>query len=228
MSRIIILYWIDFICPYCFIAIQRMKNLMHELNITNQFEFKPLSYEIDPYAARERELNIIENFAKKYKISIEEAKQRVEDISKLGRAEGIDFKYATCRGGNSFKAHRLVKYIQRKGNYKNTEKITSLLYDAYFTKNLLISDERVLIDLGTKVGCTREELEKFIYSDELSKEVKQDEEEANSKGIDGVPYFIVDNEIIPGAASKEMMKNVLLRALKKKEEKNKIHPEDLL
>jgi len=44
-------------------------------------------------------------------------------------------------------------------------------------------------------------------------------QEANSKGIDGVPYFIVDNEIIPGAASKEMMKNVLLRALKKKESK---------
>ena len=227
MSRIIILYWIDFICPYCFIAIKRMKNVMQELNITDQFEFRPLSYEIDPYAAKERKLNIIENFAKKYEISIEEAKQRVEYISKLGRDEGIDFKYATCRGGNSFKAHRLVKYIQRKGNYKNTEKITNLLYDAYFTKNLLISDEKVLINLGIKVGCTREELERFFNSDELSNEVRQDEEEAHTKGIHAVPHFIVDNDVIHGAESKEVMKNVLLRALKKYKEK-KEHLEDLL
>ena len=42
---------------------------------------------------------------------IEKAKQSVENINKLGKAEGIDFKYDTCRVGNTFKAHRLAKYI---------------------------------------------------------------------------------------------------------------------
>ena len=199
-----------------------MKNLMQELNISDKFKFKLLSYELDPKAPKKRELNIIENFAKKYSMSLEQAKQNVEDINKLGKAEGIDFKYETCQGGNSFNAHRLVKYISKKCNYENTEKIINLLYDAYFTKNLLISDENVLINLGIEVGCTKEELHNFFKSDELSKEVRQDEEEAKLKGINGVPYFIINKEVIIGASSKKRMKNVMLRALNKKEEKEEI------
>ena len=156
---------------------------------------------------------------------VEQAKETVEHINQLGKAEGIYFKYDTCRGGNTFKAHRLAKYIENKGNYENTEKIIDILYDAYFTKNLLISDENNLIELGTKVGCSKEELEKFLASDELTKEVRKDEEDANAEGVHGVPYFIINKEVIHGAASKERMKKVLLRALdtietKKEKEKD--------
>ena len=234
MSKIQILYWSDFICPYCYIAEQRMKNLMKELNILDKFEFKLLSFELDPNAPKERKLNIVENFAKKYFMPIEQAKATVDHINKLGKAEGIDFKYDTCRGGNTFKAHRLAKYIESKGNYENTEKIINLLYDAYFTKNLLISDENVLIELGTKVGCTKEELEKFLASEQFSKEVRTDEEDGYAEGVHGVPYFMINyfkfnKEVINGAAPKEEMKEVLLRALKNGEKKEKDgHPEGVV
>ena len=198
-----------------------MKNLMKELNIIDKFEFKHLSFELDPDAPKERKFNIIDNFAKKYYISIEEAKKKVEHINQLGKDEGIDFRYDSCRGGNTFKAHRLTKYIENKGNYENTEKIINLLYDAYFTKNLLISDEKVLIELGTHVGCTKEELEKFFGTDELSEEVRQDEDDGYSEVFQALPYFIVNpfsfnKEVINGAASKEEMKEVLLRVLDNK------------
>ena len=32
--------------------------------------------------------------------------------------------------------HRLVKYIEKKGNYESTEEIINLLYDTYFTNNI--------------------------------------------------------------------------------------------
>ena len=216
MSKIKISYWSDFACPFCYIGGQRMKNLMKELNIMDKFEFKLLAFELDPNAPRESKLNIIEDLAKKYHMPVEKAKQTVEHMNKLGKAEGIDFKYDTCRVGNTFKAHRLAKYVESKGNYENTEKIINLLYDAYFTKNLLISDENVLIDLGMKVGCTKEELEKLMNSDQYSKEVREDEENAYSEGVNGVPYFMINGEVINGAVSKEEMKDVLLRALNKK------------
>ena len=216
MSKIKISYWSDFACPFCYIGEQRMKNLMKELNIMDKFEFKLLAFELDPNAPRESKLNIIEDLAKKYHMPVEKAKQTVEHMNKLGKAEGIDFKNDTVRLSNTFKAHRLAKYVESKGNYENTEKITNLLYDAYFTKNLLISDENVLIDLGMKVGCTKEELEKLMNSDQYSKEVREDEENAYSEGVNGVPYFMINGEVINGAVSKEEMKDVLLRALNKK------------
>lgn len=227
MSKVEILYWSDFICPYCYIAEQRMKNLMKELNIMDKFQFKLLAFELDPNAPRERSLNIVDNFSKKYYMSKEQAKSTVDHINQLGKAEGIDFRYDTCRGGNTLKAHRLAKYIAKKGNYENTEKIIHLLYDAYFTKNLLISDEKNLIDLGTQVGCTKEELEKFLATDELTKEIREDEEDAYSEGVHGVPYFIINRKVINGAAPKEEMKEVLLNALNKSSEKKEKdgHPE---
>ena len=216
MSKIKISYWSDFACPFCYIGEQRMKNLMKELNIMDKFEFKLLAFELDPNAPRESKLNIIEDLAKKYHMPVEKAKQTVEHMNKLGKAEGIDFKNDTVRLSNTFKAHRLAKYVESKGNYENTEKIINILYDAYFTKNLLISDEKVLIDLGMKVGCTKEELEKLMNSDQYSKEVREDEENAYSEGVNGVPYFMINGEVINGAVSKEEMKDVLLRALNKK------------
>ena len=216
MSKIKISYWSDFACPFCYIGEQRMKNLMKELNIMDKFEFKLLAFELDPNAPRGSKLNIIEDLAKKYHMPVEKAKQTVEHMNKLGKAEGIDFKNDTVRLSNTFKAHRLAKYVESKGNYENTEKIINLLYDAYFTKNLLISDENVLIDLGMKVGCTKEELEKLMNSDQYSKEVREDEENAYSEGVNGVPYFMINGEVINGAVSKEEMKDVLLRALNKK------------
>lgn len=229
MQKIKILYWSDFICPYCYIAEQRMKNVMKELNIADKFEFKLLSFELDPSAPKERKLNIVENLAKKYNMPIEQAQKTIEHINQLGKGEGIDFKYDTCRGGNTFKAHRLVKYVESKGNYENTEKMINILYDAYFTKNLLISDEKVLIDLGIKIGCSKEEIEKLLAGDDFSKEVRKDEEAGYEEGVHGVPYFMVDGkEVINGCVSKGEMKEILLKALNKNNMNQKdIHPEGI-
>ena len=225
MQKIKIKYWSDFICPYCYIAEERMKNLMKKMNIFDEFEFKLLSYELDPSAPKERKLNIVENFAKKYFLPIEQAQKTVENINKLGRSEGIDFKYDTCRGGNTFNAHRLVKYVESKGNYENTQKIIHILYDAYFTKNLLISDEKILIDFGVEVGCSKEEIEKLFAGKEFYEEVRKDEEDGYEEGVHGVPYFIIEGkngkEIINGCVSKTEMKEKLLKALENNNSNNK-------
>jgi len=222
MNKIIISYWSDFICPFCYIGEQRMKNLMKELNIFDKFKFKLLSFELDPNAPKQRKLNIVENLAKKYNMSIDDARNTVNHINELGKAEGIDFKYDTCLGGNTFNAHRLVKYVESKGNYENTEQMIHAIYDAYFTKNLLISDEHVLIELGMKIGMTKEEIEKILNSEEFSKEVREDEEKGYLEGVHGVPYFIVNgNQVISGAVSKDDMKETLLNVLNE-EKKTKI------
>lgn len=187
---------------------------MTEMNILEKFEFKFLSFELDPSAPKIRKLNIIENFAKKYHISIEEAKIRVEHINKLGRDEGIDFKYDTAKGGNTLTAHRLAKYIANKGDYENTKKIINLLYDAYFTKNLLISDEKALIDLGMEVGCTKKELEKLIEGDEYTKEVRDDEERAYAEGVHAVPYFKINGEVIKWMCFKRRNEKSFVKSFK--------------
>ena len=206
-----------------------MKNVMKELNIFDKFKFKFLSFELDPNAPNQTKLTIVESLAKKYHIPIEQAKKNINYINKIGKEEGLDFKCDTSLGGNTFKAHRLVKYVESKGNYENTEKIINLIYDAYFTKNLLISDNQVLIKLGMEIGLTKEEIEKLLNSDDFTKEVREDEQKGYLEGLHGVPYFIINGtEVINGAAPKEEMKETLLKVLNKDNKSNKeTHPEGI-
>ena len=206
-----------------------MKNVMKELNIFDKFKFKFLSFELDPNAPNQTKLTIVESLAKKYHIPIEQAKKNINYINKIGKEEGLDFKCDTSLGGNTFKAHRLVKYVDSKGNYENTEKIINLIYDAYFTKNLLISDNQVLIKLGMEIGLTKEEIEKLLNSDDFTKEVREDEQKGYLEGVHGVPYFIINGtEVINGAVPKEEMKETLLKVLNKDNKSNKeTHPEGI-
>jgi len=206
-----------------------MKNVMKELNIFDKFKFKFLSFELDPNAPNQTKLTIVESLAKKYHIPIEQAKKNINYINKIGKEEGLDFKCDTSLGGNTFKAHRLVKYVESKGNYENTEKIINLIYDAYFTKNLLISDNQVLIKLGMEIGLTKEEIEKLLNSDDFTKEVREDEQKGYLEGVHGVPYFIINGtEVINGAVPKEEMKETLLKVLNKDNKSNKeTHPEGI-
>ena len=207
-----------------------MKNVMKELNIFDKFKFKFLSFELDPNAPNQTKLTIVEGLAKKYQIPIEQAKKNINYINKIGKEEGLDFKCDTSLGGNTFKAHRLVKYVESKGNYENTEKMINILYDAYFTKNLLISDDQVLIKLGMEIGLTKEEIEKLLNSDDFTKEVREDEQKGYLEGVHGVPYFIINGtEVINGAAPKEEMKETLLKVLNKDDISNKdSHPEGVV
>ena len=81
MEKIKILYWSDFICPFCYIGEQRMKNVMKELNILDKFDFKLLSFELDPNAPKQRNLNVSQILAKKYNMTTEKANQTVEYIN---------------------------------------------------------------------------------------------------------------------------------------------------
>ena len=62
-----------------------MKNLMKELNIMDKFEFKFLSFELDPNAPKESKINLVESMAKKYHMPVEQSRKSIEYINKLGK-----------------------------------------------------------------------------------------------------------------------------------------------
>ena len=127
-------YWSDYACPYCYIGEARLKKAAEETFPDGGWTLRMHSFELDPSAPRKTETDTATRFAHKYGLSLAGAKARIEDISSLGRAEGIDFRYATTRYTNTFDAHRLTHYAQSLGDDAKTHKLESLLYAAYFTK----------------------------------------------------------------------------------------------
>ena len=209
-----ILYWSDYSCPYCYIGEARLKKALMELNIFDRVAVEMKAFQLDPNARKKSVGDTITRFAHKYGITKAQAKEQIDNISKIGIAEGLDFKYDTTLFTNTMDAHRLTKYVASKGNKKLKEQIIAELFKAYFTHNLELADKNVLIKIAAKVGVSKDEAEHIINSDKFKNEVIADEQEATMNGIHGVPYFIIDNYEVSGAVSVDMLKDSILRVIK--------------
>lgn len=211
-----ITYWSDFACPYCYIGNTRLKRAIKDLNIDVDFDIR--AFELDQNAARDVESTTVERFAVKYGLSMNDAKNQVNQISKLGKKEGIDFKYDTTLYTNTRDAHRLMKLAQSKNNPKLVEKLANLLFDGYFVKNLKLADHDILEKLATEAGLNQKEIRNVLNSDVYNLQVQKDEDIALSGGIHAVPFYLFDNKYsIPGALSYEDFKSVLSQIIAESE-----------
>lgn len=201
--------WSDYACPFCYIGEKRLQRALSELDDKNiRIEFK--SFELDPSADKKVVSSTPERFAEKYGLSLEAAKERIEQISLMGRREGIDFRYSTTRYTNTFDALRLTKFAQEK----NHDEIITKLFDAYFTKNLELSDHKILKKIAVECGLDGEEVENILNGDKYAEEVREDERVAAMLGIHGVPYFIIGGKYgLSGAQPVGILKQAINDAL---------------
>ena len=130
-----ITYWSDYACPYCYIGEARLKKALEQIPELKGTEIEMKSFQLDPSAGQHAESDTQTRFAHKYGISMEAAGQQIETISRMGRDEGIDFKYAATLFTNTMDAHRLTKLAQRKNDPALTERVIESLFDACFTQN---------------------------------------------------------------------------------------------
>ena len=74
----------------------------------------------------------------------------------------------------------------------------------------------MLIDIGTSIGLTAEDVIGAIKSPVHKKELVNQRERAEDFGISGVPGFLLDNRyVIPGTQSAETLSQILRRVLEK-------------
>ena len=202
--------WSDYACPFCYIGEKRLKKALAALKDGASVEVEIKSFELDATASREVVSSTTERFAKKYGLSREEAAARIEAISEMGRAEGINFRYAETQYTNTFDALRLTKYAQEKGK---TE-IVGKLFDAYFTKNEKLSDHEVLKGIAVSCGLDAKETAEVLAGDRYAAEVRDDERDAMRFGIHAVPYFLVNGKYAAsGAQPVELLQELVEKAM---------------
>lgn len=160
--------------------------------------------------------NIYEGLAKKYGMSIAQAKANTERMVQMAKEVGLDYQMDTLILTNTFDAHRLTMYAKQKGLMKEmTERI---LY-AYFTESKHIGEHKTLTELAVEVGLNREDVEKMLASDDMSDVVRTDEQTAKQYGVTGVPFFLINKKYaLTGAQPTE----TFVQALKKVIAENQI------
>ncbi len=208
--------WSDFACPYCYIGETRLEKAIEELGVKDDVVIDYRAFELDPTASKEVVSSTPERFAVKYGLTLDGAKEQIEQISSLGRELGIDFKYATTQYSNTRDAHRLMKLAEAKYDRATVARLNELLFKAYFVENLVLADHSVLLAKALEAGMDEAEVKAVLDSDKYEDEVRFDEREAMMRGVRGVPYIVFNGDFaVPGALTLDGFKSALQREMKK-------------
>ncbi|WP_277871511.1 DsbA family oxidoreductase [Paraliobacillus zengyii] len=162
-----------------------LKKIDHPIEVTYR------SFELDPTSERDIKENMYEMLAKKYGMTIEQAKANSQNMVKMAKEAGLDYHLDTLILTNTFDAHRLAVFAKKHGLMKE---MTERILHAYFTESKHIGDHNTLTELAVEVGLDRELVTNMLASDEMKVEVRADEQQATAYGINGVPFFLIENK----------------------------------
>lgn len=189
--------WADIICPYCYIGKRNLEMALKELEFEREVKIHYHSFELNPNAKSEGKKGTIKYLSDKYHISDEDAQKMLNRIIRMGKLVGLDLSFDSIIHTNTFDAHRLIHMAKEYG--KELEMVEAL-FKANFTDFQNVGDIEVLGDIGAEVGLNREDVINMLNTDQFFSEVNNDKFKAVELGINSVPYYIVNDElVIPGA-----------------------------
>jgi predicted DsbA family dithiol-disulfide isomerase len=202
--------WSDIACPWCYVGKRRFEAALDAFEHRGDVTVTWRSFELDPSAPREREVDAATHLAQKYGTSLEQALAMHANMTSLAAREGLDFRFDRVRGANMLDAHRLVHLAEA---HEKQDAMKERLMRAYLTEGELVSDHDVLQRLGVEVGLPAGEVAETLASDRFADAVRADERTAASLGIHAVPFFVVDRRIgASGAQPPEVLGELLRRA----------------
>ena len=184
--------WSDIACPWCYIGKRRFEAALDRFEHREEVKVTWRSFELDPGAPQERTGDRAEHLAKKYGMTVEQAREAEQRLTEAAAGEGLPFRFDIARSGNTFDGHRLVHLAETQDLQ---DELKERLLRAYFTEGELISDQETLVRVAVEVGLDEQEVRELLAGDRFADEVRADERTAGELGISAVPTFVVDRQL---------------------------------
>jgi len=181
--------WSDIACPYCYIGKRRFEMALEKFDGKDDVEIIWRSFELDPNAELSYQENKYELLAKKYDQPLKWAELACDDMAKQGAEIGLTLDFDINKPTNTFNAQRLIHLANENGK---GQEVQSLLFESFFSKGELISQNDILLTIAANAGIDKSKAEQVLNSDVYSDQVKEDEALASELGIQSVPFFIID------------------------------------
>jgi predicted DsbA family dithiol-disulfide isomerase len=200
--------WSDVVCPWCYLGKRRLEAALAEFEHRDEVELRWRSFELDPGAPRERDVDGATHLAQKYGMSRDEAVARQRQLAELAAGDGLDMRFDLVRGGNTFDAHRLLQLAAERGVQNE---VKERFMRAHHTEGESIGDTATLERLAVEAGLDRDEVRDVLAGDRYRSAVRADEQMAASLGIGGVPFFVADRTFAASGAQSPQVLGEMLR-----------------
>lgn len=190
-NKLKIQIWSDIMCPYCYIGKRRIEAALEQFKHKNAVEIEWKSFQLDANFVASEGDNLTEHLAEKYGKDKKWAQEMMDNMTQNAKTAGLDFHFEKAVMANSFDAHRLL-HLAKKFQLGN--ELKELLFKAYLTDGKNIGDLATLKQLGIQAGLDAAAIDDVLQSDAYATNVKQDIEMAQNIGVQGVPFFVLDNK----------------------------------
>jgi predicted DsbA family dithiol-disulfide isomerase len=200
----------DFICPWCWIGEQKLKDALVAEDAASKVRLVFMPYELNPGMAKE---GMDRKQYRSTKFGSWSRSQAMDaHVAEAGRAEGLSFNYdVVTRTPNTLAAHRLVWMVQKDGG--DATALVHAIFKAYFTEGRDIGDTDVLIEIAVSVGESEKEARRLFSSNEGVAEVRVLETVATATDVSSVPSVKVGLDVVSGAQPVQVFRDALRSAL---------------
>lgn len=201
--------WSDVMCPFCYIGKRKIEEAISQFENKESVVIEWKSFQLDPNFVATPNESIIDHLAEKYRKDTDWAQSMIENMTQNAKKSGLEFHFEKAILANSQNAHRLLHLAKK---HKVSNELKELLFKAYLTDGKNVNDWDTLKSIGLSIGLDITEIEQLINTNVYTKEVLQDQQQAQAIGITGVPFFVFDNKYaVSGAQSTD----VFLKTLEK-------------
>lgn len=195
----------DPVCPWCYIGKRRLEQAMAlRPHVPVVRHWRPFLLNPDiPEGGIDRTAYLIKKFGSEARV------RRVYGaIAEAGQSVEIDFGFDRIeQTPNTVNAHRLVIY---SAGYNKADEAVESLFHNYFINGLNIGDHEVLVDIGSRLGLPVEALDRYLGGDADAPFVHQENARAHRLGINGVPSYVLENDmVISGAQEPPVLARLL-------------------
>lgn len=202
--------WSDIICPFCYLGFKKLEKAVQDFPHAVSIQWH--SFQLYPDLIYQSDIDTYDIVAKMKGKSRDWSLSMHQHVVEAGKSCDIDFRFDKAKVANSFDAHRLIHYATQ--NNKGNE-MAQCLFHAYFTLGKNISDCDTLISLGKSIGLDSKQIKNFLKGNDCIDEVNADIQIAQHLGIQGVPFFIINQKYaLSGAQEPEIFLDALYQALK--------------
>jgi predicted DsbA family dithiol-disulfide isomerase len=199
--------WSDVRCPFCYIGKRKFEMALEKFPGKERVEVVWHSFELDPGLTTRPGADATGHIAEIKGVTRAQAEEMHQHVTGVAKEVGLDFHFERSVVANSFSAHRLIQLAKSKGLAAEAEEA---LFKAHFTDGINIDDMQSLVLIGNTIGLDENRVKEMLDSGGFSSQVRQDEMQAQSIGIGGVPFFLFDNAYaVSGAQSPDIFLQAL-------------------
>jgi predicted DsbA family dithiol-disulfide isomerase len=178
----------DVVCPWCYVGQKRLEEALRsrpDLEVEKRWRPFQLRPEMPAGGVPWRPF-ALEKFGGEANM-----RRAFAHVAAAGEPDGVRFDFdRVATAPNTVDAHRLILHAARRGR---EWPMADALFRGYFAEGRDLNDAEALAAMAADAGLDPDEVRSYLAGDSGAQDVWESQQVAAGLGIDGVPFYVIDD-----------------------------------